>query len=606
MNTKDNFTLSLDFVLGGSVYSVFNKAQEKIKLLGSSMEKLNNKRISISDVVDKSFPAVMDQMAISADRTTKAFDKLGSTKEIKRYNAEMDRGFSKFTDINAELKTMGSAGTKSVANMGEVFNRVVNKTLDKTIPKMELAKKKVDELAKRFDMNSLSWLFGGMAMQRMGLSLTRFLIPAMDKLEQLNTAGAKKVVAMTAAFEFLKISLFETLTSIPLFAQFVELIIKGAIWIAELVQKHPWVVAIAAAFAALAVTLGTMAMGIGLFMQFRHLGALTKLAVGGFGILKTGILALNTAMLASPWVALATLILLVVGSTLLAALAFDESRKKMVEIWNKGGGQALQNLYDSLGNLLGMDLQVVDTLKYMAAIGVWVFAVIVAQVDNLITSLTIVIDLLTTIWNAGKLIASPDFSFKGLGEILTKGEEQLDKTLADYKERQKSTLGMVGQGPVGLYKDMFTGTEEITPALTMPETTAYAPIEMGTSALDNQNLSIQDINTGVADMDAAIQGAYNGWGWAATDASVVANEAFNGKTGMVPNATALGEEIVADTTYFNQLKDDIEAWASVTTKKIIEVEYKYTNTNSDTGGFISRVGNFLTGTSNKATASSIT
>jgi len=131
----------------------------------------------------------------------------------------------------------------------------------------------------RFDMNILSWMFGGMALQRVGLMMTRFLIPGMDKLEKLNTAGAKKVRGMTAAFEFLKISIFETLSNTPLFKKFVEWVIKGAMWIAEFAQKHPDITAIAAAISGIAVVLGTLAIGVGIFGQLKHL--ITLLGLGG-------------------------------------------------------------------------------------------------------------------------------------------------------------------------------------------------------------------------------------------------------------------------------------------------------------------------------------
>jgi hypothetical protein len=110
-----------------------------------------------------------------------------------------------------------------------------------------------------------------MALRNMGLTVMRFLIPSMDKLQQLNTTGAKKVMAVGAAFEFLKISLFETLANTPMFQTFVEWIIKGALWIAEFTQKHPQVVAMAAAISAAAVALGTIAIGVGVIGQLEHI-----------------------------------------------------------------------------------------------------------------------------------------------------------------------------------------------------------------------------------------------------------------------------------------------------------------------------------------------
>jgi len=134
--------------------------------------------------------------------------------------------------------------------------------------------KKLDESKKRFDMNALSWVFGGMALQRMGLTITRFFLPSMDKLEKINDKAAKKVMGIYAAFEFLKVSIFETLMQTPFFAKFVEWIIKAAIWVAEFAQKYPTILELSIAVGAIATALGTLAIGVGIYKQLDHLGTL--------------------------------------------------------------------------------------------------------------------------------------------------------------------------------------------------------------------------------------------------------------------------------------------------------------------------------------------
>jgi len=179
---------------------------------------------------------------------------------------KVDQLSKKFGMMNVKLN---KGGKMIDANTGRFISH--EQVLQRNITATNKMNKILDKQQKRFDMNTLSWMFGGMALQRVGLMMTRFFIPSMDKLNKLNTEGSKKVLGMVAAFEFLKISIFETLAQTPLFQNFVEWIIKGAIWISEFVQKHDGVVAMAAAISGAAVALGTIAIGVGIFKQLSHL-----------------------------------------------------------------------------------------------------------------------------------------------------------------------------------------------------------------------------------------------------------------------------------------------------------------------------------------------
>ena len=158
--------------------------------------------------------------------------------------------------------------------------------LQRNIKATNKMNKIMDKQQKRFDMNTLSWMFGGMALQMVSMRIMRFFIPSMDKLQKLQTEGAKKTLGMVAAFEFLKISLFETLSQTPFFAKFVEWFIRGAICISEFVQKHPQVALMAAGIAAVGVALGTLAIGVGIFKQLSHL--LLLLGIGETGVATGG------------------------------------------------------------------------------------------------------------------------------------------------------------------------------------------------------------------------------------------------------------------------------------------------------------------------------
>lgn len=173
---------------------------------------------------------------------------IGDIGAIQKAGQQMGMLREQGYDVNKELAKMQNLVKGNTQQM-----KMLNQA-------MEEGRKKAKELRTRFDMNNLSLLFGGMMLQRFGQGIMKFMIPSMDKLNQLNTKGAKQVMAMGAAFEFVKISIFETLSQTPLFQKFVEWIVKAAIWVAEFAQKHPAIVAIAAAIGALAVTLGTLSI----------------------------------------------------------------------------------------------------------------------------------------------------------------------------------------------------------------------------------------------------------------------------------------------------------------------------------------------------------
>ena len=66
---------------------------------------------------------------------------------------------------------------------------------------LDIQNKKMGELKNKFDMNTLSWTFGGLALQQLGVGMMKFLIPSVDKLVMLQTTAAKKTLGVVAAFE---------------------------------------------------------------------------------------------------------------------------------------------------------------------------------------------------------------------------------------------------------------------------------------------------------------------------------------------------------------------------------------------------------------------
>jgi len=202
-----------------------------------------------------------------------------------------------------------------------------------------------------FDMNTLSWMFGGMMLRQMGMTIARFLLPSMDQLEKLQTEGAKKTMAVGAAFEFLKISLFETLSQTPLFQSFVEYLIKAAIWVSEFAQQNPALVEAAAIFAGMAISLGSIAIAVA---GIKQLGQLSKLSS-------------VFSFLASPFGATAA-IFVIMG---LATLSFEDTKSALKDIWDLTVG-GLKEVGEAFEEIIGIDFE--DMWRAMAEVSIKIFA----------------------------------------------------------------------------------------------------------------------------------------------------------------------------------------------------------------------------------------
>lgn len=216
------------------------------------------------------------------------------------------------------------------------------KPVDKILKDIDKQLEKVNMQKRRFDMNVLSWLFGGIALQRMGMTIMRFLIPSMDMLEKINDRAAKKTMGVAAAFEYMKISIFETLVNTPLFQNFIEAAVKFFIWIADLAQQHPLLVEIAAVLGGIALTLGSIAIGVGIFGQLEHLMVLLGLGngvAGAAGVAKTAIAAIDT-------ISLSTIAGVLGGLAVSAGLIYTSIKL----------GQAMVNQLDEPGRMKASDV----------------------------------------------------------------------------------------------------------------------------------------------------------------------------------------------------------------------------------------------------------
>ena len=209
---------------------------------------------------------------------------------------------------------------QNLQNMNLSSKEMIDKIIDVASDKRERIKKQLKDVLRRQKKDAIqelerdsigpmfTFLFGGMALRNIGLSLIRFVVPSIQTMNSKMTEGQKRVLGLKASFEFLKFSIFEAFTQTQVFRTFVDLVIKASRFISKLVTEHPQLLTIIASVGALATTLGTLAVGVGLLNQFAimasYLGAGTVVpgapsllkALGGFK-LALGALGLGTVLL---------------------------------------------------------------------------------------------------------------------------------------------------------------------------------------------------------------------------------------------------------------------------------------------------------------------
>lgn len=510
------------------------------------------------------------------------------------------------------------------------FNQGLNTETKAFTGGMNDMNKKLEESKKRFDMNILSWTFGGMAIQRIGLSMTRFLIPSMDKLEKLNTVAAKKVMGVSAAFEFLKISIFETLMSTPMFQEFVAWLIKAAIWVSELVQKNPLIAEIAAIIAGLALTLGTIAMGVGIFGQLEHLG--TLLGTSGKGGILGAIKKIN-----SEWIDLNKLLgaglLVYAGIKLYKAFTGEE-----VSSWGDvittaisaglGAGLVFSPVTGIITGLIVaasmtidkfMDedklreklMSAVDSAKLEEALSERV-AGLKTVIGQSQTGSTITTKQVQT-WGEARenpaikkrienQLAMEGFAKKYQEELASLNSlqsefDELSKTSTNQKELENLTnkiketqwsiqdMGNTAQQASKLY-----GFEELLVLMSKSESKIEAAkIATQNKASATQVASQQEIDSYVATFAEQLKSVEKTQEMIENTKNfgITVNDVMGGtkdKVGVIGQFNAFGKEIILDNQYFTTLKTDINTWASTETVKIIKIKYVTEGSSGGSGG----------------------
>jgi hypothetical protein len=575
-------------------------------------------------------------------------------KGVGGFESQLSKAMN-LTRMNRQLSevglTMNNAGkiidptTNKFVKYSDAIRSLVDNDQKKFIEQQGIMAKKSKEMKNRFDMNTLSWLFAGMAMQRMGMTMMRFMIPSMDKLQKLNTTAAKKVMGVGAAFEFLKISLFETLMAIPWVQDFVAGLINFMVNLAEFTQKHPeWVAAMAVVSGAF-IALGTAAMGVGLAKQIGHMFKLAYNALTGwvgtdgkegkFGSLlnkfknhwKTGLgvisiaagvaLAINmlttesdakSRLAGTLGIAMAGAIAgLMFGGPVGAVIGgsigfgvgvvvsiidyiiedkptwadFQNTVKEMFSGWGRIGWTAT-----------GPSLPLLILFKTMATTDKrQMFEESTQRVQDEIARVRELAKPLGGDAQLGYLLMGEgnyDLQAKYIQDLISKEDALRENTKLTNVERIKQGVALEEQRSAlqELIPNFFTMESQIRNGI-------QATSDMGDKTKEVTDMQISQYTNLFAEQLASKE----------ETAKLIKNTENFGKavervfggtedtTGVIGQFQNFGKEIIADNDYFTALKEDIEAWASQETVKTVKIKYVHEGSGGDgEEGFFERVG----------------
>ena len=481
------------------LFSTINKVRQHIKMSSELAElglNMRNNGVFV-DVASGKVLKYSEALSLAAKRTRELMLAENQRKNLQA--AYKDKGMAAFgidnlstkTDNNLlkggaqnildavgkDMKKSALQGQNALEKLGTTIN---NSTED--MAKMELQAKNMARIGPMF-----AFLFGGMQLQRIGLSITRFVLPAMDKVENYTSRGTRQVNAMKAAFEFLKFSMFETFTQTPLFQKFVDLIITATNWLSTMVAKHPMLVQVAGTVGAIATVLGTMAIGAGIFNQF----AMMASYLGVNGSILAGVKATSAALLKSPWTwAIASAL----AFGFVVAKAYDEF-PELKAIGNEALDSIKDNLMLTVSNfmeLFGITIDTTDSLYFLGSAFNLVAVSAATGFNTALSAINLVIDALKI---AGQYAALGVVNIKGFfnaANIFQSGTQredtamELDRQAEKIKKTIEESYSSAAETQIRLYES----NENLNDAFNK----SWIGMTQGRAAALRYNSGLKDLN----------------------------------------------------------------------------------------------------------------
>lgn len=467
---------------------------------------------------------------------SRAFNNLYS--EGERLGKLSAQGFGVTPEIDNLRKQIDAT-----AGAGSDFHKSFEQGMDTGI-------KKVRELNNRFNMQILTFLFAGYAAQRLGQAIFRFLIPNFEKLEGRASEGQRRIMALRASFEFLRFSMFETLSQTELFRNVIQFFIELNNRVGLFVQQHPNLLKMLAVSAALLFVFGAMGIAVGIIGQIDHalrglrntLISVSLAATGGAGLM--GFAKAHPVIMG-----------LVGAALLLAAAAFtnEEGWEAVTNMWNNETSPAIGGLVTRILEAIGANVEWRGTWDFLgrAASTALLFAQggLITVIDFIHIATDVLMNLLDIVRTGWNMLSG----FAGmLGGVL--GFDTEDWVAKEFTDAEKALDRIANR------KDMrFTRLEESSRSIQLMRDEVNS---LWSNTVETEDAT-EELSRAFLDLTPSVEKAIN--------------------QTAIPAFEDLGNEIVMDHEYFNNLESDIEDWASYVTTKIIEIQYRVSGAPSGIG-----------------------
>lgn len=257
---------------------VIEKAMQKLDIF---RDKLRMIQSAVSDLRDlRNVEKELRSVGLAVNSAGKPFDlltnKLVSSKEVfKRFYFLDEKGtfFGKTAADIADVADVTPRMNKGIGQAQSILNDVMN-NMDKYDDVLSKSKKSTSAFHGELMSLGFALTFGGMALKAFSQQMLTSLVTAFTAARDEGDFLSNKVLGVSAAFEFLKFSIFDAFANSDMFIPIIDGIINMTNWLSQFIAKFPGL----ASFTV--VLLGILTVVGGIAMVFGQLA----LAAFGFGI----------------------------------------------------------------------------------------------------------------------------------------------------------------------------------------------------------------------------------------------------------------------------------------------------------------------------------
>jgi len=400
-----------------------------------------------------------NQAGLTLSKTAK--NTLAFKDSLTGTNVPMATAAAKMSVVDIQTEKLHN----SLFKTNNMLKRTANagfKDINTMLPKIKKRTKKVtkamDEQRQQFDMNALSMLFFGMAIQRVFQGILVSSIGTFNKVTEGSTMAGQGIAALKANMELLKFSIGEALATaiLPFIPRLIEIIQASSDWVQQNKKLVAGLILGGFILGTVAMLYGLLKLGItGVIRTFAMLGDGLRIVIGrvGFGGLIT---AITTAIvwiiiLAAAWKAVTT-----------AFDEFPELKDRVANTFTEMGDTIMGVVSDILASIfniglqmIGLDEQVVTSDEAWAGLGLGIVStfeligrtiqIVVGLVGALVGALLLVLEIIVRIGSAFNHLMTGQLS--KLKEDFTKPLSDTSKNLITFGIDQ-SVSGAQGIGDI--------------------------------------------------------------------------------------------------------------------------------------------------------------